>query len=72
MSSTQLKEEIAAIRAQIGDHYTSITELEKALVKTERQLYRSCQHHWAIDRVSCNEHTEYICGDCGMSRNINL
>ncbi len=45
-----------------------LKNIEANIITLKKLIYESCIHKWEVDAGYYNEHTEYICRDCGMSK----
>jgi hypothetical protein len=45
-----------------------LKNIEVNIITLKNLIYESCIHRWEVDACYYNEHTEYICRDCGMSK----
>jgi hypothetical protein len=45
-----------------------LKNIEGNIITLKNLIYESCIHKWEVDPGYYNEHTEYICQNCGMSK----
>ena len=56
------------INEQIQNYKIMLNHYDNLIDTVNKEIYIKCKHEWTIDRSNSNEHTEYICSLCNLSK----
>lgn len=45
-----------------------LLELDSIINQLTKLIYDNCDHNWVVDHTFSDEHTNYICNRCNLTR----